>query len=180
MLVKLATKVELLPIRAVTVYNAPDFVSFMNVESESSYRITPITRKTDKGHNRTVAYSVEITIYVPHAAYAKFSDAETFTEGVDESDHLLTRLNELTAKAGGVDTHLLLGNGGWNPGSLTTGMTVKNATGGVTLDFGHLGFNYEIESVEFRPRFILHFNGVVRDIGFSGTDVTLPTPFVGG
>lgn len=181
MLIRDVTKVEIMPIKAATIFADTNFTCFMHPELESSFRITPITRKTSQAFDRTIAYKVEVTLYVPHVVYKKYGQTIDYDEeDEDASDYLLNRINELVAmtgdEVGGFQLVLILGVGAWNPGSMaTSGIGVSNATDGVSLNLIYMGMNYEIESVEFRPRTILHFSGLFRktSINSSGVEFNL-------
>lgn len=150
---KIENNVHIIPFMALHMFYNSDFTSFSNIEAESSYRYSPITRANSKGGQRFLGYRVEIKTYVPHTVYI---DETTYGES------MLTRLNTLTQNRH--DVQLLLGKRVVALPAEHRGETV-NATEGLWLEFHRLlRMTYEIESVPFKPRLIITHTGIVPKI----------------
>lgn len=152
---KLFDNVNLLPIMGVLVYagDLGEFTWFGNPEAESSYRFNPIVRPSSKGGDRLVAHSAEVKIYVPHNRYT------------DDDTALFARLALLKNKR--YDVGICLGTQSQAAvGVPEADRTLPiNSTAGMWIDFGlQLMMTYEVESVEYRPRLILTFKGLVMDL----------------
>ena len=150
---KIENNVHIIPFMALHMFYNSDFTSFSNIEAESSYRYSPITRPNSKGGQRFLGYRIEIKTNVPHTVYI---DETTYGES------MLTRLNTLTQNRH--DVQLLLGKRVVALPAEHRGETV-NATEGLWLEFHRLlRMTYEIESVPFKPRLIITHTGIVPKI----------------
>jgi hypothetical protein len=162
--------INIMPIRAVTFYDEENSegLHFFQIESESSWRITPVQRPHYQGGQIIIAYKCELTIYIPNNAFQH------------QSWKLINRLDKLNNRY--IKTQIILGNKEiwdnqpdpqppWFTYPLDAQLTTKiiNATDEMELDFSdNLMFNYEIEQVEFRPRLIIRPSGYIK----SPTQVT--------
>lgn len=152
------TDTKLMPIRAISFYlttsrgySETHFFEILHLEKESSYRITPKTRRTHRNEYRTLGYFYEMNLYVPHNQYS--------------SNGLLNKLEEMTAK--GFDSQLVLGNH-ITPVNTTEndGHGVINATSGMWMDNNTdsmESMHFEIEGVEYRPRLIMRIKGFTNN-----------------
>ena len=161
----IAGKVNLMPIRAASFYYPVthivegeevagyDFLDIYNIESESSYNIKPVTRPNfNIGGLVTLGFTVDIKLYL---SYNKFNDT---TGGV--SYKILENL-EYIRKAG-FDFQLIIGHA--MPAITTHPPKQINSTDGAWIDVGTFTtLNWELESVEYRPRIIININGFVKN-----------------
>jgi len=163
----IAGSINILPIRAVSFYDNENAegLHFFQIEAESSYKILPITRPHYKGGNITVGYKVEANIYVANNPFNQYNY------------DLVNRLEKLKNRK--IRTLLALGkieptDAAWaKPPEEYAGhldfplqehlrTKVINATNKMVVDFGdNLTFQYEIESVEYRPRLIIKMYGIL-------------------
>lgn len=147
-----AGNVELMPITSillqqfdpdgaeVSIYNVN--LAITNIEAESNYRMSPITKKTFLGKTKTLGYMAEATIYIPYNEY-QTNNLRTIFENVLIHNYQIV---------------LFLGTSkptisGYNPPEPI------NSTAGMLINWYYSGYNpshtIEIESVEYRPRMIL-------------------------
>jgi len=152
--------IKLMPIRAIDFYcttgrgYAENFnFTIFHLESESNYKMSPVVRHGGDGKVYTLGWRYEFNLYVPHN---KYSD-----------NGLILQLEEIREL--GADIQLILGNEivPSSPGAENDGFGVINATDGMWIDNNHSdpeSIHYEIESVELRPRLILHINGFTKNI----------------
>jgi len=158
----IADGIQLLPLRFLSIYTYDgsvygDPVFFLNLyqlESESSFTLTPITKQTSNGTQRVLGYNGNIIIYLPFNKYG--------------SNELLSQIDSIQS----LDKSVLLGFGEvtpWSDGTTTTPPAVYNATSGMFLRIDEaiefpqyhvpeIEIVVEIESVQFRPRTILRVN----------------------
>lgn len=168
-------EIELMPISGLSVYGndgeGAAFTVIRNIESESSYSITPITRVSSRGGDIVIGYRAQVTIYVPFSPFAKFGEGQN-----DEEIHALARIIRLAEVElypdYGVDTHITLGNTALGGGSLTGVNMTVNSTHQAVIDFGRMQMTWRIESAEFRPRTILDFKSVIPR---SNANITINT-----
>ncbi|MFA5432100.1 MAG: hypothetical protein WC319_04410 [Candidatus Paceibacterota bacterium] len=156
-----AGNVELMPIRSIvlqqfdpddkdiSVYNVN--LAINNLEAESNFKITPITKNTFWGQVKTLCYRVDATVYIPYNEY-QTNNLRTIFENVLIYDYLM---------------FFYLGKAeptisGYNPPDPI------NSTAGMIINFYRNGYNpshtIEIESVEYRPRMILRISQLLPDI----------------
>lgn len=158
---KFAGNVNLLPIREIlinqldpdgketSVYNVNLVIT--NLEAESNYRFSPITKTTFTGNTITLGYKFEATIYIPYNEYHT-NNLRTILENVIIYDYILTislgTYNSVVS--------------GYNPPEPV------NSTAGLWINLYRKGYNpshtIEIESVEYRPRMIIRFNQFLPDL----------------
>jgi len=157
-----ADQVLLLPVKAISFflkevygYVEDHYLNIWNLEAESSYRITPVTKKDQKGNMRTLGYNFEGNFYVPHNDYM-------WTYYVNNP--LVAYLEQI--KTMGAELVLVLGSGVVPITELdeVTEPRIVNSTGAGYLIIEIDRLSYEIESVEFRPRLIIHINKFIKDI----------------
>ncbi len=164
---RIAGSVNLLPIRAVSFYDFDNAegLHFFQIEAESSYKLLPITRPHYKGGNITVGFRAEANIYIANNPFNQYNA------------DLIIRLEKLKGRY--IHTQLILGLSEPNdtawlypPAEITGHLEyplqdhlrtkVMNATDKMIVDFDtNLSFNYEIESVEYRPRLIIRLQGKI-------------------
>ena len=150
---KIEDNVHIIPFMALYMFYNSDFTAFSNIEAESSYRYSAITRPNSKGGQRFLGYRVEIKTYVPHTTY------------IDETvygESMLERLNTLVNNRH--DVQLLLGKRVTTLPAEHRGDR-SNATEGLWVEFHRLlRMTYEIESVPYKPRLIITHSGIVPKI----------------
>ena len=163
----IAGSVNLLPIRAVAFNLVGETAGlyFYQIEKESSYNIRAVQRNHSSGGLITVGYKLEAIFYIMNNPFNHYN--------FDLPKTLESYRNQT------VTTKILLGNVGrtdteWvNPPSTNEWFTdpieaktrtkVINYTDKMIVDFGpNTIFNYEFESVEYRPRLIIKVNGVLK------------------
>lgn len=158
---KFAGNVELMPIRGIllqqfdpddkeiSVYNVN--LAINNLEAESNFKITPITRNTFWGQTKTLGYKAEASIYIPYNEYQTNNLRTIFENVLIHNYHISLYLG--TAKPTIT---------GYNPPNPI------NSTAGMIINFYRSGYNpshtIEIESVEYRPRMILKLSQFLPDI----------------
>jgi hypothetical protein len=148
-----AGKINLLPIRAVSFYEEFEDINltFFNLESESSYKFVPKTRRRSNGSTITLGYDFEGNYYIPH----------------NQLDAVVDDLAWFGNKY--YRTQIALGNAeDWELADpsldLTSNIMLKshNSTSSKIIDLGtKISFSTEIESVELRPRTILRQKGFI-------------------
>jgi hypothetical protein len=145
----IAGSIHLMPIRTADfyIYEEHKHVIIEQLEQESSYHITPVTRNTSKGTNVTLGYNLEASIYVPHNAYNN--------NGL---------LQELTAMPENELVFLYL-NVGYGNGYVSPPPKPINFTKGMTVFFYDIKPEIEIESVEYRPRLIIRIKTFSKNLG---------------
>lgn len=181
-LVQRLTAIELYPIRSLTLYVAPDFVTFTNVEAESSWSIRPVIRTDTKGASRTVAWKAEAKIYVPHLLTASFGDTEGAT-----TTPLVRQMKDLS-RLDSCDTQLILGNKTFLGFGDAGAPTPYNYTGGAMIDFGQCAFSFEMESAELRGRSIITISRTAKTVSqptdagidYEADDIIYFTHYSGG
>lgn len=147
-------QVALMPLRCLSFYLASalgyadsHFLDIYHPEAESSFSLKPITRKDHKGNSRTLGWNFEGTFYFPQNLY--------------KDNGLTENLEEMRTK--GFDLQLI---GGDQTPFVSAGIPRQyNSTDGYWLDLnGEGSLNWEIESIEFRPRLIIHITAFVKNI----------------
>ena len=151
-----AEGVALMPIRGIQFYSQVEWgdpydanIIIYNLEAESSFRISPITRNTHLGTIKRLGYKFEATLYIP---YNKSYDNLNF-------------IFEEVLK-GRYSFILILGNvKGWMPNDHTPPIAI-NSTFGMKLIISNYSTNHsiEIETVEYRTRIVLKIFGFVRKL----------------
>ncbi|HPD33977.1 MAG TPA: hypothetical protein PKV40_06525 [Candidatus Kapabacteria bacterium] len=150
-----ANQVALMPIRGIQFYSKVEWgdpydanIIIHNLEAESSFRLSPITRNTHLGTIKRLGYKFEATIYLP---YNKLQDNN------------LNFIFEEVLK-GRYSISLLLGNAkGFTENQYEAPIPI-NTTSGLTFRLSNHNTNHsiEIESVEYRPRVVLRLFGFVK------------------
>ncbi len=145
----IAGVINLLPITRLQLYKyaSGERIIIDQIETESSYKITPITRLADSGLAKVLGYNYEITIYVPFNLF--------------DSNGLLEAIENLKNEEN-VITYLTIGGGG----SYVPPEPPKtiNCTAQQILAISHTKPYAELESVELRPRTIIHINGFTKQL----------------
>jgi hypothetical protein len=138
------TKFKLRPMASLFFYYAVGkFIEFTNLEQDSNYVITPITRADAIGGERIIAHRISITAYPMQ---------DNYTEIIHD---LLSHTNILT------DCHLVIGN--HEPMMGAAPHPVINATGGAVLDMGYgANMKWSVESADKRRRLKIEVNKVIR------------------
>lgn len=161
----IAGRVLLMPLRAMTISNGTDTITFLQLEAESSYRIEPVVRTNDLGMPVTIAYDLTANIYIPNNNY-----------GTGLWFPLLT--GSFTGKPVSVILPLgAIASWPFKPASLTdhnTAVHIKpiNTTGIPAhqhyINSGPSAFiTVEIESVELRPRMIIRVKATVKSFSLN-------------
>ncbi len=158
----IAERILLMPLRGITIADGTDTLTFLQLEKESSYKVSPITRTNDKGMPITIAYEVSATIYIPENNYGN-ADWINY--------HLARFLNKP------VRVILVLGDTidwPYKPASLTgfnsvlhtkvINFSTKLAANRHFINMGvDTYLTAEVEGVEYRPRLIIKAQSTIRD-----------------
>lgn len=155
----IANNIHLLPFIGYQIYQKTDEGHsanrsdvFYQVESESSYRFTPVTRQRPNGSLATLGHKLELSVYISFNTYAAFYFfVNKLYDYEDELPH----------------HSIILGNGKARPIGLTEESIIPpkviNATNNMRIDIQRgLDFTFEIESVALRPRTIIRTQGFVK------------------
>lgn len=150
-----AGEVALMPIRGIQFFSQVEWgdpydanIIIHNLEAESSFRLSPITRNTHLGTIKRLGYRFEATLYIP---YNKLYD-----------NNLAFILEEVLK--GRYSLSLILGTSrGWTENGYTPPKAI-NSTYGTRMSISSFSMNHsiEIESVEYRPRVVLRLFGFVK------------------
>lgn len=144
----ITNSIFLMPIRSIHFYKTveAEWLIIEQLEAESSFRVSPITRQNAKGFNVTIGYNIEIVCYVPHNDYG--------------SNGLITKIEEINS----VDNQIFLKMGNTSE-IFYDAKDVLNATGKQRLILWEgAKTSMEFESVELRPRLILRINKIKRNL----------------
>ena len=144
-------EIKRFPITAIKIYKTVGSLVIFHPEAESSYRIVAKTRTNDTGSQVTLGYTIESTFYIPYNDY--------------KSSGLISSLNALSAEELGV-VAVKVYTGTAYPSEVTNPPKVINSEGGMQfmLSSDMVRINFEIESIELRPRLLIKVNGFVRDL----------------
>lgn len=146
---------KLLPIRGIQFYKRIEWgddidvnVLIYGVESESSFRLMPITRPNHLGGIATLGYKLEATIYLP---YNKLEEMKDIFNLLLQGRYTLT---------------LLLGNAVGYAEATITPPAVVNATGSAKIQtaVNSVSHTFEIESVDYRPRLKIGLTAFSKNI----------------
>lgn len=150
-----ANEAFLMPIRAVEFYSQVDWgdpydanIVIHNLEAESSFNVTAITRNTHLGTIRRLGYKLEATLYIP---YNRIGD-----NGLDFIFEELLK--------GRYSVTLILGTArGWTQNGYDPPKAI-NSTGGMKISISNYAMNHtiEVESVEYRPRVVVKLFGFTK------------------
>ena len=168
---KIINNIGLLPIRGVSFCDVDnsDKLHLFQLESESSWTITPIQRQTSQGTPITLAHRAELTLYPMLNFFGLSSSTQALTVLLD------------SWKNKEIYTQLLLGNVDsdktdwrYKPADGAGGLTYPlnsslltksvNSTGSMVLNFGNMRFQFEFEYVEFRPRAIIRLYAIIKQL----------------
>ena len=163
----IAGRILLMPLRGATISDGINSITFLQLEAESSYRISPTTRINDRGQPVTVAYEITATLYIPENNYGR-------------NDWLNYELSRFIGKP--VNVSLPLGTAiNWanKPSTLTDfndvlHTKVINASSPEVAAWRHYintgngaYITVEIESVELRPRMIIRVTATVKSLSYN-------------
>ena len=147
-------QVALMPMRCLSFYLTTangyadtHFLDIYHLEAESSFNLKPIKKKDHRGNQRTLGWNFEGTFYIPHNVY--------------KDNGLTEYLEEIRVK--GFDLQLI---GGSDTPFVSAGIPRQiNSTDGYWLDLDGKGsLDWEIESVELRPRLTIHIAAFIKNI----------------
>ncbi len=156
-----AGHIHTLPIRAVSIFSSylDKALHFYKLEAESSYKFSAIKTNRTNGDTFTIGHNVEVNLYILYNDFTKVYNGIVLQELLKQFRNQRVRVQ------------LVIGNKDeWSLRDDTVDLNTNlleanNSTSGNYLDFGEkLTFNYDIESVEMRPRLIINMTGVVRTI----------------
>lgn len=139
--------------------DAPNYVMFRQVEEESSFSLSPITRQTSRGGEVTVGYNFEATIYVPFNKF-KYDSALAEVNSTDAAS-MIAVLERIKNKR--VTVSLILGASGFTSTDI---LKVINYTDESTVELGAKKclLSYSITSLPLRPRLSIKITGFVKSI----------------
>lgn len=143
----IAGAINLLPIRSLAIYlnDTTDYIAFEQLEKESSYNITPITKTNSFAEIITLGYKFELSCYLPYNLY--------------HSNELLDKI-ELINNHSDNSGILRLGN---SSDIAYTQPEIINATSSMKIVINNIKLSYEIEGVEYRPRMILKLSKIIKN-----------------
>lgn len=143
---EIAGAINLLPIRSLSVYlnSTTDYIAFEQLEKESSYNITPITKSNSLGETITLGYKIEVTCYLPYNLY--------------HNNNLISHINLINENPDNSGI-LRLGN---SSDIAYTQPEIINSTASMRIIINNIKLSFEIESVELRPRMILKFSKIIK------------------
>lgn len=147
---QIATSIKRMPIRAIRFYlgieNDFDILDIFQIESESSFIITPMKKPTSSGGYITIGFKWEIKLYIPHNIY--------------KNNFLLAYLDDI--RRYGVNARLYLGTAA--PDTVVAPAAINSDEGLELIIGSNASISYSIESIEFRPRLILTIDNVTKAI----------------
>lgn len=135
-----------------------NYIRFRQIEEESSFTLTPITRASNRGGEVVVAYRFEATIYVPFNKF-KYNAALAETNSTD-AESMIAVLERIKNKR----VHVSIALGDVNDG---TGLEKSiNSTDGSWLRLGakKASLSYSITSLPLRPRLAIKIIGFTKSI----------------
>lgn len=153
---KIAGSINLMPLNGVRIcyHQSGDekLIYIHQLEEESSYKITPVTRKDGYGNLITLGYNVEAIVYVSHNNY--------------KDNKMLEKLEELTTLPYSDGYwHLILMIGDSYRLSNPDIKPINTIQGkGFWIELLSPRFTWELESVQLRPRLILRTNQFIKTI----------------
>jgi len=127
-------------------------VALHHLESESSFQITPVTRRNDVGANVVIMWLFDATLYIPHNDYSSNGIVDLLNDSMSHSVAYTLYLGEPGAP-------LILGY--LNPNYVNS-----DASGGISVSTANenAAHTFEIESVEYRPRIKMKITANSKDI----------------
>jgi hypothetical protein len=152
-----AGDVALMPIRAIEFYSELEWgdpydanVVIHNLEAESSFSITSVTRSTHLGTIKRLGYKFEATLYIPQNRLSQIDLAYIFEEVLKSRYSIALVLG--TARA-------------WTENGYEPPAAI-NSTSGMKISISNFAMNHsiDIESVEYRPRVVLKLFGFVKKL----------------
>jgi hypothetical protein len=148
---KVAGEVNIMPIRAISIYFNTDYYIFYYLEDKSNFGITPLTETNHYGKPITLGHSINGTFYIPHNAYPT-NNMITILKAMQNSFH---------------DLRISLGNASVQSLAAIPNEPVSaNATDDMNIDFdGDTGLSYEIQydNQTHRPYVMLRIAGMTID-----------------
>ncbi|HOV92258.1 MAG TPA: hypothetical protein PLC04_04160 [Candidatus Kapabacteria bacterium] len=156
-------KIHLIPIKLIQFdgVNIDDYDLWIwDLEAESSYSIAQYIRNDDRGMQRVLGYQVQATIYVPHNDYKN--------NGMLERLNWFCNKSHVTNADSAEHIHIMLNSGG-SKGAMPPVGGLINATDLSQQIFlcnlnGNVGVNWEIESVQWRPRLKITINAFQKNL----------------
>jgi hypothetical protein len=138
----------------------PNFIRFRQVEEESSFTLTPITRQSSRGGEVTVAYKFEATIYIPFNKF-KYDADLVEAANTDDSASMIAVLERIKNKR--VSVALFLG------ASSSAGSDIQKVINATASSIVQLGvkkclLSYSITSLPLRPRLSIKITGFTKSI----------------
>ena len=164
-------KIMLLPLTGFTIWAMPNSttsqgkISFWNVESESSWNMDPVTRKTDRGREMTLGYNLTATFYLP---YSDFKDTKDTNNVTTYSAYKALESAIQDMSMGLSPTQILIHLGNMHSSAFAEGQptNIINSTGGAVIsidDCDKCSITMKLESTEYRPRQIVSIKAFIKD-----------------
>lgn len=164
----IAGQVNLLPITGFSIGAIPGSDNphgkntFYQLESESSWNLDSVTRKTFHGREITLGYNLTAILYLPFNKYSDTLDTENPTYIPNPFKVIEHAIQDMNKGLSPLQIMVTLGN--IRSMYAEDPPTFINSTAGAVLDFGDkVSIKQKIESVEFRPRTIITIQAFIKN-----------------